>query len=377
MTISPIKQVFDYARWAPSGDNVQNWQFELIDDLQAIIHGRDESDWLVYDKKGNASKLALGCLIETLNIAANQLGFSATIELIENRFGKQPADETYNSHPTFKVELSASPITKDPLFAAIKTRTVQRKLMSRSRLSPLDKEALEQSLPKGYSVLWLDSSDAKKQIAKLMYGNATTRYLMREGYDTHSRIIEFASKTRDTTADQSANNEFSKDKIPAKALGLDPVTVLMMEWVLASWERFHFVATYLAGTVWPKFIMDYMTAICCGTHFVILAEQEPKVLEDYINAGRAVQRFWLQSDIVQLGFQPEQTPIIFSEYIRNGVSFTTNTKANNNAQKMDSAITQMLGEDTMRRAVFMGRLGHSNPVQFRSIRKTLAELEVR
>ncbi|MBW8191608.1 hypothetical protein K0504_11220 [Neiella marina] len=377
MSDSPIKQIFDYARWAPSGDNVQNWQFEFVNDLEAIIHGHDESDWLVYDKKGNASKLALGCLLETLEIAALQQGFSTQIELVENRFGKQPTDEAYSSHPTFKVNLSASEPAVQPLFSSIKTRTVQRKLMSRSGLSPLDKQALEQSLPTGYSVIWLDSVDDKKQIAKLMYGNATTRYLMREGYDTHSRIIEFTAKKNDGSPNQLANSEFSKNKIPAKALGLDPLTVIMMEWVLASWDRFHFVATYLAGTVWPKLIMDYMTAICCGTHFVIIAEQEPKTLEDYVNAGRAVQRFWLQSDIVQLGFQPEQTPIIFSEYIRDGVSFTTDVKANTNAQKMDTELKQMLGVDTVNRAVFMGRLGHSNPVQYRSVRKSLEELEIK
>ena len=66
--------ILDLARWAPSGDNTQPWRFEISDDYHVVIHGNDTRDHCIYDLRGHASQLALGALLETVNIAASRYG---------------------------------------------------------------------------------------------------------------------------------------------------------------------------------------------------------------------------------------------------------------------------------------------------------------
>ncbi|MCE5317143.1 MAG: nitroreductase family protein, partial [Parachlamydia sp.] len=65
-----MRNILELASWAPSGDNSQPWRFEILGDSTARIHGYDMSTSRVYDYQGNYSQFALGCLLETLEIAA-------------------------------------------------------------------------------------------------------------------------------------------------------------------------------------------------------------------------------------------------------------------------------------------------------------------
>ena len=139
-------------------------------------------------------------------------------------------------------------------------------------------------------------------MAKLLYGNAYTRLIMKEGYEVHSKIIDWGKK-------------FSIDKIPEQALGVDPATAKLMKWALASWQRFEFMAKYLGGTIAPRLQLDLVPALKCSAHFVLYSTGVvPATLEQQLEAGRALQRFWLTAAKLKLGFQPEQTPVIFSTH---------------------------------------------------------------
>ncbi len=233
--------------------------------------------------------------------------------------------------------------------------------MGTTPLSLKEKERLEAVLPEGYSIYWLESRAEIKAAARLMFGNAYTRLSMKEGFDVHSKIIDWGKST-------------SEDKIPDKSLGLDPVTLKLMRWTLGKWERFDFMATYMGGTLMPRLKLDYLPAIKSCAHFVLLADKEAETLDEYLAAGRALQRFWLMTDRLELGFQPEQTPIIFSEYLRRGVHFTDNEKTIENAKAMDRQFHELIGESAVKRAVFMGRLGRTQPVVHRSVRLPLDKL---
>lgn len=80
MTMSSVMEhILDLARWAPSGDNTQPWRFEIRSERHLVIHGFDTRDQVVYDLQGCASQLALGGLLETLEIAAQGRGWRCEI----------------------------------------------------------------------------------------------------------------------------------------------------------------------------------------------------------------------------------------------------------------------------------------------------------
>lgn len=373
---TPIEFLYDeYAKMAPSGDNMQPQRIETLDDHTCIIHGFDTSDHVVYDLQGNASKLAIGCLLTNFEIAANSYGHDITIEKVTNRFNLAPTDAEYAANPTYKITISKEKkLTQpDPLLPYIKTRCVQRKRMGTRPLSAIEKKQLENILPEGYSVIWLESFSQRWQIAKFMYANASTRLSMKEGYDVHSKIMEFTPIEKDPSIEKDCNSTFSKDKLPAKSLGLDPLNIALTKWAMGSWERFSLLYK-LGGTIIPQLLLDFSTAIKSCAHFVIIADKQAENLDDYIHAGKAVQKFWLQAAALKLGFQPEQTPVIFSEYLRNNIHFTNNEATIKNVTKVDAEFKRLIGEENVKRSVFMGRLGRSTMPTSRSVRLSLDEL---
>lgn len=377
--LKPIEQVFEIAKWAPSGDNTQVWRIQVTQDHECIIHGFDTSDWVVYDKQGNASKLALGCLFENFELAAQGLGYKFSIERCSDDIATPPSLSNKPGKVAFKINIkplneAGNPLLIDPLFHYIPLRTVQRKPMGTKALSEKEKTLLEQSLPSGFKVIWKESPKDRLTMANLLYGNAYTRLSMKEGYDVHSKIIEFTSVEYDHSAEKNMNCEISKDKLPAKSLGVDPVTTALSKWSMQSWDRMHFMAKYLGGTILPRILMDWLPAFKSNALFAIVADKEPENLDDYIAAGRAVQRFWLQAAALNLGFQPAQTPVIFSEHLRKGVKFTDNQPTIRNAEKMDMKFKQIFAETDTSQIIFMGRLGRSKAVKYRSVRLSLDEL---
>jgi len=48
-THTVVEQILDLARWAPSGDNTQPWRFEIVDEVNVVVHGFDTREHCVYD----------------------------------------------------------------------------------------------------------------------------------------------------------------------------------------------------------------------------------------------------------------------------------------------------------------------------------------
>ncbi len=350
--VTPAEKILDLARWAPSGDNTQCWKFELKNDLQFVVHGSDTRDTVVYDLDGRPSQMALGALLESIEIAASSIGYEVSITQRPN----QP-----ETSPTFEVQLQANPeLSCNPLAPYLKVRSVQRRPMRTRPLTPNEQTLLEKSLPEGYRISWFQTPSERWQAARLMFANARVRLTMPEAYSVHSHIIDWGK-------------QFSDDRIPEQAVGIDPITGKLMRWVMKSWQRVLFMNRYLAGTLAPRIQLDLIPGLCCAAHFAIIAPQSPKTLEDFLTAGRVMQRFWLTATHLGLGLQPEMTPLIFARYLRNGITFTQTSEVEQSARRCAEKFSTMLQKDT-EQAVFIGRIGESQLPSSRSLRHDLGAL---
>jgi len=354
-TVPPtvIEQILDLARWAPSGDNTQPWRFEIVDDHNVVVHGFDTRDHCVYDLDGHPSQIALGALLETISIAATEHGLLAII----TRRAEMP-----ESKPTFDIHfVTDSSVQPDPLIPYIPYRSVQRRPMRSRPLTMREKQALEASVGAAYSILWLDGFSTKLRTARLMFDNAKLRLTMPEAYQVHRKIIQW-------------NARYSDDRVPDQALGIDPVTARMMRWVMKSWQRVDFFNTFLAGTWAPRIQMDFIPGLACAAHFVILAQQKPSTIDDYVTAGRSVQRFWLTLTQLGLFMQPEMTPLIFARYARENIQFSQAKGMNARGMAVAKQLDALIGEEESTFGVFMGRVGSSIAPTARSLRHPLGRL---
>ncbi len=267
-----IEAILDLARWAPSGDNTQPWRFEIIDDAHAVVHGFDTRDHCVYDLDGRPSQMSIGALIETAAIAASAHGLQM------RSVRRLDVPET---SPTFDLHFDADTEAQcDPLHEVIKQRSVQRRPFATTLLSAEHKAALEASIGSEHSVRWIEGGAARFATAAMLFRSARLRLVTPEAYRVHRDVIEWGAR-------------FSVDKVPDQALGVNQAMLVMMRFAMHSWQRVQFFNRFLAGTWMPRIQMDFLPALACGAHFLLLAAKPPLTVDDNILAGRAMQRFWL------------------------------------------------------------------------------------
>jgi hypothetical protein len=348
-----IERVLDLARWAPSGDNSQPWRFEILADDHVVVHGYDTRAHCVYDLEGRASQLSIGAMLETMRIAAGAEGLAMqaalrrgvpdTFLLIDVRF--RPAGTA----------------VADPLVAAIRKRSVQRKPLGTQPLDAAAKARLEAAVGPDHSVVWFEGAGPKLRMAWLAVRSAKIRLTIPEAYRVHREIIEW-----DAT--------HSEDRVPDRALGADALTIRSMRWAMHSWGRIETMNRYFGGTYAPRLQMDFVPALKCAAHFAIVAKAVPVGVEDHLAAGAAVQRFWLTATSLDLQLQPQYTPLVFAGYARDGVAFTGVASAIRRARAVGAQLDDLLGAETTPKAVFLGRVGRGPAAESRSLRLPLERL---
>ena len=349
-----LRRILDLARWAPSGDNSQPWRFEVRSRSHVVVHTLQDGLG-VYDLEGSAALLSVGAMLETMRIAASAEGCSVAYDI---RPGVDDAG------PLVDVRIEASPaLPVDPLHAFIRARTVQRRSLALRSVDAATKKELERAVAPDFRVVWFEAARARLGMAWLAVRSAKIRLTIPEAWDVHRRIIQWDSR-------------YSDDRIPDQALGTDALSVRSMRWVLATWPRVERMNRWFGGTLLPRVQLELVPGLRCAAHFAILADQEPREVADHLRAGAAAQRFWLTATRLGLQLQPQHTPLMFAGYARRGVRFTEVAAARQRAERVAGMLDDLLGRSEAPRAVFLGRLGHGEAAQARSLRRPLDRLLV-
>ena len=356
MSRDTLTHILDLARWAPSGDNTQPWRFEIVGDHRIRVHGFDTRDHILYDYDGHPSHIAHGALLETLRIAASGFGLTASWTI---------SSQGDDRNPLYDVSLAYDPaVTRDPLFGCIESRTVQRRPMRTAPLTNMQRQALIAAAGDEFRVQLFETLSERMKTAGLLWDSAKVRLTCPEAYPVHKQIIEWRAR-------------YSKDRIPEQAVGVDPATARLMEWVMQSWGRVEFFNRYLFGTVAPRIQLDLLPGLFCAAHLLLRPLHPPKRLADWIHLGVAVQRIWLTATYHHLHLQPQMTPVIFRWYARAGRHFSTTSGLFEQAVKLSERFERVAiatpGEDFG----FFARVGVSQLPKSRSIRQDLAVLMIK
>ena len=354
MSRETLLKILDLARWAPSGDNTQPWRFEIVSDEHIAVHGFDTREHVLYDFDGHASHMAHGALLETLRLAATRFGL-----LAEWRLRPDCSDKA----PIYDVRLSPAGIGEDPLASFIESRSVQRRAMKTTPLTPSQKQVLSEAVGKDFSLRFFASFTERFAVARLLWNNAYLRLTCPEAYPVHRDIIEW-------------NARFSVDRIPGQAVGVDPLTAKLMRPVMQSWERVHFFNRFLGGTLAPRIQLDFIPALACAAHLLLTPQQSANRIEDHVRAGVALQRLWLTASRLGLHLQPEMTPVIFRWYAQDNRKISAKPEINEGASQLARMFEHLAAKTPRDNFAFFCRVGHSQPPRARSIRKTLEELLV-
>lgn len=336
-----IREILEHAKWAPSGDNEQNWRFEILSQDELVIHGYHTAEELWLDSTGKASLISLGALVENIAIAASAKGYTIAVS---------QRDNPYTIKVTFTLE---EDLEIDPLSDLIVPRQTNRFPFSRKQISPEIRNALAESLPKGTEVKFIDE---RHQMGRLQMIAAKIRILHPDGYKDLKPIIDW-------------NTEQSTSKLPAKALGLDPLSLAILKWSLQSQQRYDRLRFLPGYSFLPRLQLEYIPSLLCGTHF-LLFQQESKWLE----GGRAMQRFWLTAAKYQLCLQPSYTHIALTDFFHQPDRLTEDEFLQHLLKKVEKLQLPLLEGFGRSYLLFGGRIGFGKNPKPRSIRKSLDDL---
>ena len=355
---SEMEKILDLARWAPSGDNAQPWRFEVISDDKLTVYALHEAEANVYEyNDGQPSLLSLGFLLENIRISASRFGRSLT----------------WNYRATSKhghavdVEIAKQPdMTEDSLLPFITTRSVNRRPYKMTALTPQQRQTLTASLGDELEIRWFETLGDRWRITRVNALATEIRLSIREAFEVHQRILDW-------------KRGFSAEGIPVKAIGLDPLTLKTMKWVMQDWARMHFMNRFLGGTITPRLELDLLPGLWCAAHFSVTRKATPPAgdeIASLIRTGQSLQRFWLTATQLGLAIQPSLAPLCFAYYGKHKVAFTSSSAMHGKAENLSIKLGQACGIQDTDKLLFMGRIGvpSAHAIKARSTRRPLSSL---
>ncbi len=276
---TPMEEILNLARWAPSPGNAQRWHFTLTGPDSLVIDiARPDPDHPYSYRSGEPTWLAAGMLIETMRIAASARGFRLDWRLAGEADGLRIAAELVRDDR----------IGLDPLFSHLTTRSVDRRPYRRRALTEAQRMALASALGDGLTLSWHEPASVARLAAR------ATRRLA-------ARPEAVAALARSIDPDRA----HSPSGIPTGALGLGRLGRALLRRAL----RRPGPSSLLAGAL-AAFRADTVPIRASGGCFSVhRAAGAATGTVSVIEAGRAVQRLWLTASRLGLAMQPLFRPL--------------------------------------------------------------------
>jgi len=358
-----IERILDMARWTPSGDNSQPWQFEIVEENKILLHiaipSLDKDIMSIRD--GEPTLLITGMMLETLTIAAGKEGKTLSWKHLAQE--KSGGENQHRFEITFQ---GSNNSVTDSLYDYIPLRYTNRKHYRVTPLTDMQKRALEAALGDKLTLRWHSGWGERWRVAKLNMQAFLIRMKSRIAYEQLRERIDW-------------QYPFSTDKLPLHTLPMTMPSRHIMRWAMGSWRRLRALGKIPGAILLSAIEIELLPALLCGNHF-ILRRKNAHSLENRVAAtiaeGRALMRFWLTITKLGLTMQPSYSPIAFAEH----GSHPDNMPREDwhlapECQSMAKKLEAISGCE-LERLVFMGRIGtpRTSAVASRSLRKPLDEL---
>lgn len=294
-TREDIKKILEAAVHAPSGENAQPWRFEIRDG-EIKVFNLPERDQSLYNYGQRASYVAHGALIENILIASSAFGYRAKLNIF-------PEVGVPNLVAIVSLEKSSS--AEDPLYRYIQTRCTNRKPYKSEPFSenqPAQLISAAEEIGGGKLILVQD----REKIKTLAHAGSVNEHVMLSNKFLHNFFFAHINWTQE---------EEDKKRIGfyLKTLELPPPAQIMFR-IFRHWP----VTKVLNIIGFAKAAAQgnaKIYASCAAVGAVVVLHKTP---EDFIIAGRIMQRVWLKATQMGLSIQPLTGVLFFMQGIQAG-----------------------------------------------------------
>lgn len=283
-----LRDILETASRAPSGGNVQPWTITVDDD--AITIGVDPAHSTSMDVDYRGSLVAVGAALFNARVAAARHGLVGDEQII----GTGPADATAVLHlsPGLAPELAG-------LYQHVRARASNRHIGVRTTVDDTVLQALRDSVaPYGAGLTTIVDSDDLAAIAELLGESDRLRYLT-----PHLHAQMMAELRWPHSSDPNRG-------LDVRTLELDESDLAKLE-VARRGDVMQRLADWNVGRALGEPTRDRVLA-SSAVAVVTAADRTPA---GWIQAGQAVEAFWVAAEAAGLAVQPISPVFLFADTI--------------------------------------------------------------
>jgi len=278
-----VKKILEAAVMAPSGDNVQPWDFRVTESFTQIdLYNLPEKDNSYYNYQQSASYIAHGAVIENIKVAGKHLGCHIDYQLFP---------DTENDNYIAKITLSPADAQPDPYYTAIFERCTNRFQYKREQVSDKVLNALSSTV-KNIDTAQVSLVTDKDKIKQLANELKVNDQIVFERKDIHQFLF-------DKVRWNQKQIEESRDGMPVGVLGLSFIEKLsfplMRFWGYVKVANVFGLSKIIALKCWWG---------CANASILGMVTIQGNDKVAFVEGGRAVQRLWLEATKQGFALQP-------------------------------------------------------------------------
>ena len=344
--------IAEHAALAPSGGNVQPWQFEFKGQTMKIRLDQKRAKSLL-NAGGRAAYLALGAATENAMIAANSLGYLTVVSFLPER------DLPLTGAIQIEFQQGDCDInTAQAQLTLVRQRVTNRRLSVREPLAAEDESQLKAVLADDLAQLQLVKDDVSIQKVADIIGKAERIRLLNA--HLHPETIaevrwtsEETQRTRDGI-DIETLEPTTGDRAALEILKRSDVAVLLRRWRAGE-----------AISAWSAKPVE-----CASAVGLLIVKTDDAV--GYMQAGVALQRLWLKATELKLAMQP-MTALLYMLQMLDSSAYGNVFESDESEQlrQLESQLTELYGPHPRGRRALLFRLAKAAAPTVRSLRLPL------
>ncbi len=280
-----FKKVSRAGAQAPSGDNLQPWSFVVDGETLLVLHDR-QRDLSLFNVRHLASHIALGSVLENIDIAASDEGYYADVELF-------PKSQNHDAIGRITFRMGAA---RDSLISSISKRCTNRRPYVKRPLSTQLINSFNESIRSpSLSLHWIHDMEGLRRLGGVI---SRADAMLFENQQIHDHLFS-------TLRWNQAEVEKTRDGLPIESLELGRAGSLAFR-CLKQWS----IVSFLNRFGFSKAAASHSVALmrhCSAAGLLTAPDMSPQT---FVQVGRAFQRIWLHATDQCLALQP-MTAIIF------------------------------------------------------------------
>ena len=349
-----IKWIGDSIK-APSAGNNQPWKWFFTKNCLYLFHDKNKSvSWS--DPFDHLAHIGLGTCLENLILSAYESGYDSNV----NYFPVKNNSIAIASISFSILENTVKDKIHKELYNTIHIRCTNRKKGSKQ---PIEKDVLRQiqlAVDKGVEIAFVNNEKQINELGEIVSTVEKLRFLHPSG---HHEFFKKEIRWNEEEAIRTRNG------IDIATLELSFKDQIGLQ-VAANPEVIANIRKWKGGGGLQKITRDAVkTSSAIG-----LIHMANNNLNNYIQAGRSVQRAWLMANHYGISFHPISSPLFFFERLE---------KENDLPESMKEALKiqelffgEIFSKDIHRTNIFLFRLSKSDPASVISLRKDIHDFIV-